>query len=95
MLCTFSIIKPQSRIEAKYDGKWFRNIAWEKHGKIQDKKGGPTIITPWQMEALGNFGTCNQMEVRMTKKETSPCVSTWCIKHEAFGNLELEGEKLS
>jgi hypothetical protein len=47
------------------------------------------------MEALGNFGTCSQMEVRMTRKETSPCVSTRWIEHEALGNLELEGEKLS
>ncbi len=61
--------------------------------KSARSKSGTTITTPWQMEALGNFGTCSQTKVKMTKKETSPCVSTRCIEHEALGNLELEGEK--
>jgi hypothetical protein len=42
---------------------------------------------PWEMEALGNFGTYNQIEVIMKKKETSPCVNTRCIKHEVLGNF--------
>jgi hypothetical protein len=57
---------------------------------MQDQEGGPAITMPWQMEVLGNFGTCSLMEIRMKKKETFPCVSTQCIEHEALGNFGIQ-----
>jgi hypothetical protein len=54
---------------------------------MQDQESGLAITMPWEMEELGNFGTCSQTKVRMKEKEKSPCVSTRCIKHEALGNF--------
>ncbi len=85
MLYTFSIAKTQSKGEAKYNGKWFSNITWKKHEKTHDQEGGLVITMHWEMAQVWNMNHAySQMEVRMKKKEISPCVST----HQAILGLQ-------